>query len=87
MDFNSSSSSSAINILYIGFPHKGLLQLWLFPRLFPTHIHHVSTMAEEIKNVKDYIYIQKIRFGDRIDFSLCYDEKADKGKIPRLYLK
>ena len=50
-------------------------------------IHHVSTMAEEIKNVKDYIYIQKIRFGDRIDFSLCYDEKADKGKIPALTLQ
>lgn len=50
-------------------------------------IHHVSTMEEEIKNVKDYVYIQKIRFGDRIDFSLCYDEKAGKGKIPALTLQ
>lgn len=50
-------------------------------------ISHVSTMAEEIKNVKDYIYIQKIRFGDRINFSLCYDEEADRGKIPALTLQ
>lgn len=50
-------------------------------------IHHISTMSEEIKNVKDYIYIQKIRFGDRMDFFLSYDEKADKGKIPALTLQ
>lgn len=50
-------------------------------------IHHISTMAEEIKNVKDYIFIQKMRFGDRIDFLLRYDEKVDKSKIPALTLQ
>lgn len=50
-------------------------------------IHHISTMEEEIKNVRDYIYIQKIRFGDRIVFELNYDEKADKSKIPALTLQ
>lgn len=50
-------------------------------------IHHISTMEEEIKNVKDYICIQEIRFGNRIEFTLRYDERVDKGKIPVLILQ
>ena len=31
-------------------------------------IHHVATVADEVKNCRDYIYIQQIRFGKRIRF-------------------
>lgn len=50
-------------------------------------IHHISTMEDEVKNVKDYVYIQKMRFGSRIDFILEYDKETGKGKIPALILQ
>lgn len=50
-------------------------------------IHHVSTVGDEVKNIRDYIYIQKIRFEKRINFELNYDVRAEKGKIPALTLQ
>lgn len=50
-------------------------------------IHHVSMIEDEIKNVKDYIFIQKMRFGNRICFHLDFDEAAGKGRIPALTLQ
>ena len=50
-------------------------------------IHHVATVADEVKNCRDYIYIQQIRFGKRIRFDLQYDEAASEGRIPALTLQ
>lgn len=50
-------------------------------------IHHVATMADEVKNCRDYIYIQQIRFGKRIRFDLQYDETTAEGRIPALTLQ
>lgn len=50
-------------------------------------IHHVATVADEVKNCRDYIYIQQIRFGKRIRFDLQYDETAAEGRIPALTLQ
>ena len=50
-------------------------------------IHHVATLSEEIKNVKDYITIQKMRFGDRICFVVDYDNSVDNGKLPALTIQ
>lgn len=50
-------------------------------------IHHVVTVADEVKNCRDYIYIQQIRFGKRIWFDLQYDETAAEGRIPALTLQ
>ena len=50
-------------------------------------IHHVVTVADEVKNCRDYIYIQQIRFGKRIRFDLQYDEAAAGGRIPALTMQ
>ena len=47
----------------------------------------VVSMEKEIENIKDYVEIQKIRFGDRIDFIINEDEKARKVKVPCLILQ
>lgn len=50
-------------------------------------IHHVVKVADEVKNCRDYLYIQQIRFGQRIQFELQYDETAAEGRIPALTLQ
>jgi two-component system, sensor histidine kinase YesM len=45
------------------------------------------SIDEEMSNVRDYIYIQNLRFGDRIGFELQYDEDVGKAIVPRLIVQ
>lgn len=45
------------------------------------------TMHHEIANLKDYMYIQKKRYGDRITFDIEEDEAIHDGLIPCLVLQ
>lgn len=49
--------------------------------------NYVVTFADEIKNVQDYIEIQKMRFGNRIQFQVKYEEEAKKGNVPALVIQ
>lgn len=44
------------------------------------------TVDEECENVRRYLEIQKYRFGDRLEFSLCIQESSRKYYIPRFVL-
>ncbi len=44
-------------------------------------------VREEINLIQDYINIQKVRFGARLDFTLEIDEKWDELLIPKLTLQ
>ncbi|MDO5560834.1 MAG: histidine kinase [Oscillospiraceae bacterium] len=46
-----------------------------------------TTLREELENVKAYIYIMKIRFGDLFSFSLQADESALECRVPRMSLQ
>ncbi|PKL14304.1 MAG: hypothetical protein CVV52_02360 [Spirochaetae bacterium HGW-Spirochaetae-8] len=47
----------------------------------------VTTIAEEFAFVENYCQLQKLRFGDRIQYSLHLGEGLDKVRIPRLILQ
>lgn len=47
----------------------------------------VINIEEEEQNVRDYIKIQKIRFGKRIDFSVSVEADVKRVKIPSLILQ
>ncbi len=45
------------------------------------------TLADEIENTKNYIYIQRCRFGDRIRFDFQVDESCTAQEIPCMILQ
>jgi sensor histidine kinase YesM len=42
---------------------------------------------DEIANVQDYIYIQNLRFGERISFSLIFEKDIGSVAVPRLIIQ
>ncbi|SHG56047.1 Histidine kinase-, DNA gyrase B-, and HSP90-like ATPase [Salegentibacter echinorum] len=47
----------------------------------------MSTVAEEVALVENYLEIEKIRFGERLKFTLKVDETAEEEKIPMFMLQ
>lgn len=45
------------------------------------------SLEEEIEMVKIYLEIEKIRFGDRLDYRIELSETCQKRKVPRLFLQ
>ena len=45
------------------------------------------SIQDEIRNVRDYIYIQNLRFGRRISFALTYAEEVEAVMVPRLIIQ
>jgi two-component system, sensor histidine kinase YesM len=45
------------------------------------------TLAEEIKYVSNYLYIQKIRYGPKINYEINEDKNLEKYEIPKLILQ
>lgn len=50
-------------------------------------INENVTLAEEYKIIEDYIYIQRARFGGRIEFRLSYDEGVMEQYVPSMILQ
>lgn len=48
---------------------------------------HISTVETEIKQLQTYLNIEKIRFGDRLQYHLDIAENAQKMTIPRFLLQ
>ena len=49
--------------------------------------NHIVTIREEIKNLQDYISIQKMRFGKRISFLMECSFTEEKATLPALVLQ
>ncbi len=47
----------------------------------------MSTVSEEVTLVENYLEIEKIRFGERLEFTLTIDEDAKEEKIPMFMLQ
>lgn len=46
-----------------------------------------SPLDKEIQHIKDYLEIQRIRYGEHIDFSLTFDEQLHDALVPSLLLQ
>ena len=47
----------------------------------------IVTVTDEIENVKDYLQIQKVRMGERFDYSVYMDAGSAEARIPCLILQ
>lgn len=50
-------------------------------------LRELSTIGEEFKNIEDYTYIQKMRFGKRFDFQIRCDQTVVDVPIPAMVLQ
>ena len=48
---------------------------------------HLVTVKEELKLIQDYINIQEVRFGSRLDFKIELDRRWEQLLIPKLILQ
>lgn len=46
-----------------------------------------TTLKTDIKYIKDYLFIQKLRFGDKFDYDINIDEKLENIVIPKLIIQ
>lgn len=46
-----------------------------------------SPLEKEIQHIKDYLEIQRIRYGNHIDFALTFDERLHNALVPSLLLQ
>ena len=46
-----------------------------------------SPLNKEIQHIKDYLQIQRIRYGNHIDFALTFDEELHDALVPSLLLQ
>ena len=46
-----------------------------------------SPLKKEIQHIKDYLEIQRIRYGNHIDFALTFDERLQNALVPSLLLQ
>jgi len=49
--------------------------------------NHMSTLFEELECVRNYIHIQQLRFGDRINFELIIDAQVPNMLLPGMLLQ
>jgi sensor histidine kinase YesM len=45
------------------------------------------TLGQEVEIIREYFYIQKSRFGDRVSFQIIMDEQCEHLKIPSLIIQ
>ncbi|MGY6743899.1 MAG: sensor histidine kinase [Cecembia sp.] len=50
-------------------------------------VHQWVDLEEEISQIHKFLYIEKVRFGDRLNVSIQIDEEAKHGQIPQLMLQ
>ncbi|WP_040210172.1 sensor histidine kinase [Clostridium polynesiense] len=50
-------------------------------------IDHITTIGGEFEIIKEYLFLQSIRFGDRVRFNIKLDEEVLEVKIPGMILQ
>lgn len=58
-----------------------------FYRTVLSNGNDIITVGEELSNTKDYLYIQKIRYGDTFDYVIECDPELEKYRILKLTLQ
>lgn len=85
------NSLNSINALTRSNPEKAsdmILQLSDYMRYSLNQQNdRLTTLDHEIENLEKYLSIEKIRFGNKLNYSLIADDKALKMKIPPMLLQ
>ncbi|MCW9098068.1 MAG: histidine kinase [Ignavibacteriaceae bacterium] len=86
--FNSLNSMSALTEIDPKKAKEMIIKLADFLRyILATNEREKNKLSEELKNIRLYLDIEKIRFEDKFDYSEEIDEDCDKAEIPNMILQ
>ncbi|MCK9219462.1 MAG: histidine kinase [Bacteroidales bacterium] len=86
--FNSLNSISSLTITNPEKAREMVIKLSDFLRYsVSSNINQFTTFSNEIANIKRYLEIEKVRFGDKLQFSFNLDERCQNYKIPPMLLQ
>lgn len=85
------NSLNSINALITSKPEKAREMVILLSNFMRYSVRvdkkEMSTLRDELDHINRYIEIEKVRFGDRLNFEITADEDAMKGNLPKLILQ
>lgn len=86
--FNSLNSVSSLTITSPEKAQEMIIKLSDYLRYSLTNKEQqITTLSTELDNIRLYLEIEKIRFGERLDFLFNCDENTMKAKIPAMILQ
>jgi len=86
--FNSLNSMSALTEIDPKKAKEMIIKLADFLRyILATNDREKNKLSEELKNIRLYLEIEKIRFEDKFDYSEYIDEDCKKAEIPNMLLQ
>ena len=86
--FNSLNSMSALTEIDPKKAKEMIIKLADFLRyILATNEREKNKLSEELKNIRLYLDIEKIRFEDKFDYSELIDDECNKAEIPNMILQ
>lgn len=86
--FNSLNSMSALTEIDPKKAKEMIIKLADFLRyILATNEREKNKLSEELKNIRLYLDIEKIRFEDKFEYSEAIDEECKKAEIPNMLLQ
>lgn len=86
--FNSLNSIGALTILEPKEAHRMIQMLSAFLRgTLRKDIHQLVSLEEELKQLRLYLDIEKVRFGHRLTTEITQDENCEEAKLPALIIQ
>jgi LytS/YehU family sensor histidine kinase len=86
--FNSLNSMSALTEIDPKKAKEMIIKLADFLRyILATNEREKNKLSEELKNIRLYLDIEKIRFEDKFDYSEMIDDECNKAEIPNMILQ
>lgn len=65
---------------------QGILQLTHLLR-YTCYPQETTTIQKELEFLKEYLMLQKLKYDERLEFSICCDENVENLQIPKLLLQ
>jgi len=86
--FNSLNSISSLTVTDPGKAREMIIKLSDFLRYsVSSGANSMTSLSQELENIKRYLEIEKIRFGDKLIYDLRVDEKCTSQNIPVMLLQ
>jgi len=86
--FNSLNSISSLTVTNPGKAREMIIKLSDFLRYsVSSGANSLTPLSQELENIKRYLEIEKIRFGDKLIYDLRVDEKCKNQNIPVMLLQ
>jgi two-component system, LytTR family, sensor kinase len=86
--FNSLNSISSLTIIRPNQAREMVIKLSEFLRYaLDQDMKQKTKLANELENIKRYLEIEKIRFGERLKFELTIDKESEGNSLPNMILQ